>query len=839
MYTLSWPTHLKCEKMNKIVFKTALDPFGLSAYIPGEPVTDFVGRERELAIFKQQLMRILQHGISRAVRLQGPGGVGKSTLFNYLKQSIEKERAHKTEYSNYITEENDIFSTYFDVPDRMLEFRDIWFQLMDTIRANFEAELGYDLSLPEYIAFQLVYHMFKKNPKEIAEIIWPDINLNQDFSYIKLQKIIKPIYDNATVIVPKLQNYFRQKSRILRPTFKSIINEKTYEISRRDTSRIANLFRVLDETDSEDYLDTILEGSRSLFRGDDDLIRFFNDLMRYYACCTKKQPILLIGIDEVAKSKLNSQEDYFYQLGRLFVKLRNNLNYTIFVFISTTGDWEQYDIALNKKSDLRSQISEFMEKMILKSLDVNELIQVFKNRMIRFWNNYSDVISPLAPFYPFSPHTFLYVYRYRNRDLRDSILFLRKMWFNFRHYRRIPRLETIFENMREIRSLDSNQLSAETLRKFDMDIIRKEFEKPQRFKANSARSNAIEEGMEYAWKCLMNNSIDDITSVENNPNIHFSGHSRRPDVLIRLMGNLGAEFRRNIEFQIKAYGPNAYVDLKEISSSIELFNYQYTDFIYFIITGKGLNSVAKEKIQEMELKYPDRIRYPTLKIDQINYLYFLALFYEITGHSLGHEKSDENSARYCLESILGQTPESFLHRVKQLSFREPIIKVTTKPIEKIKPISPVSSSQSAEFKSESKFANIKDYVQKIKPKTASADFQVKKTEPIHEDKKEIIKEIPSWITKYPNFQSFRFELCALCRYLQTREHIARYKNKFTKATVTKNVIIPNAILDRNKFNEMVNELKNRGYLVPEKSSFKLTSVGLSLYKCIKSSDFKC
>ncbi|WP_457559020.1 ATP-binding protein [Candidatus Harpocratesius sp.] len=839
MCTLSWPDHIKRERMNRIIYKTALDPFGLSAYVPGEPVTDFVGRQKELAFFKQQINRILQHGISRAVRLQGPGGVGKSTLFNYLKQSIEKERAKKSDNTDYISEENDIFSTYFDAPEQMLEFKDIWYQLMDTIRANFETELGNDLSLPEYVAFQIVFHLFKENPKEIAQIIWPNTNLEQDFSYVQLQTIIKPIYDNAAQIVPKLQSYFRQKSRNLRPSFKSIINRKTYEISRKDTSRIANLFRVLDETDPEDYLDEILRGSKKVFHNNGEIIRFFNDIMRYYACCTKKQPILLIGIDEIAKSPPNLRENYFYQLGKLFVNLRNNLHYTIFVFISTTEDWEQFDIALKNKSDLQSQISEFLETMILSSLGVNELIQVFKNRMIRFWNNYSADVSPIAPFYPFSPNTFLYVYRYKNRNLRESIVFLKEMWFNFKHYRRIPKLETIFENMREIRSFDSNQVDAETLRKFDWDIIRKEFEKPLRFNSNSARSSAIETGIEEAWKCLMNNSISDITSVENNPTILFSGHKRRPDVLVRILGNLGAEFRRNIEFQIKAYGDNAFVDLNEIESSIELFQYQYTDFIYFIITGKGLSPKAKEKIQEIELNYPERIRYPSLKIDQINCLYFLALFYDIIGHTLGHKKNDEKSARYCIESILGQTPESFLHEVKQLSYREPSIKATTLTLERIKTKITVSSFKSDKMKSEPKFTDIKNFTPQTKTITSLTNFKEDKFESDWEDKKETLEETQSWINNYPYFKPYKFELCALCQYLQTREDHIRYKNKFTKATVIKNVIIPNAILDKGKFNEMVNELKNRGYLVLEKTSFKLTNMGLTLYESIKSTNFKC
>ena len=82
---LTWPSEKECKTINMIIFETDLNPFGIASYNPNELVSDFVGREEELNYFKEQINLVINHMISRAVRLEGPGGVGKSTLFNYLK----------------------------------------------------------------------------------------------------------------------------------------------------------------------------------------------------------------------------------------------------------------------------------------------------------------------------------------------------------------------------------------------------------------------------------------------------------------------------------------------------------------------------------------------------------------------------------------------------------------------------------------------------------------------------------------------------------------------------------------------------------------------------------
>ncbi len=53
----------------------------------------------------------------------------------------------------------------------------------------------------------------------------------------------------------------------------------------------------------------------------------------------------------------------------------------------------------------------------------------------------------------------------------------------------------------------------------------------------------------------------------------------------------------------------------------------------------------------------------------------------------------------------------------------------------------------------------------------------------------------------------------------------------------KNIIMDDASLNQNIFKDLVNLLKNTGYLIPEKELFKLTSIGENFYNTVKRSNF--
>ena len=195
---LTWPSKKDCMRLNKIIFETDINPFGLAAYNPNEPVTDFVGRREELGRFRDKIRLVFKHKISRAVRLEGPGGVGKSTLFNYLKESIEAERSIEKPKTDYILKNFDIFSTYFQIPDKISDFSDIWKPMLEGLKAGFELETGYDISLPEYIAFKIIFRMFLNDRNKLSEIIWLKDLPPKNILTVELKDIIDPLFNVST-----------------------------------------------------------------------------------------------------------------------------------------------------------------------------------------------------------------------------------------------------------------------------------------------------------------------------------------------------------------------------------------------------------------------------------------------------------------------------------------------------------------------------------------------------------------------------------------------------------------------------------------------------------------
>lgn len=840
---MKWPRREVRSRLDRIVFETSHLPFGVSAYNRNEKVSDFVGRRLELLTLKEQIQLVWNHKISRAVCLEGPAGVGKSSLFNFLKESIEAERIDSKATVTYLSKNTDIFSTYLEAPDKIADFSDIWRPMLAGLLPGFEEETQHDIGLPEYVALHLIFKMFQNDPEGLSEIIWPENRPPTPMKYVLFVDIIDPILDGGKETVEKLQAYFKKKSRIIRKIFSINIDGVPYKITRADNNTILDLFRVLDENDPGNFLDQINNADNRLFATNDELISYFNDLIRFYATATGKRPLLLIGIDEVAKTESSAGDQYYRNLGNLFVRLRNTLNSILFVFISTTEDWAKYDRVIDKLTDLHNQISVFMHRMPLRQLNVDEMTEVFKKRMRRFWERYPSEKSVELPYYPFTSDLFQFVFRYNLRDLRNSIQFLHKFWRGFRTTSRIPKFETMFDCLREVRYFANDPLGPDTIKKFELDIIMQSFNDDSRLKSNAARSSAIEKGLEMAWQCLQQETASKITNVQNNPHIRTSGGTRKPDIYVEIHGNLGAEFRRTIEFQVKAYRKDSTVKHKHIKSSLELFNEQFTDFIYFIITGQGLDTKAEFEVKKLELQYPTRIRRPPLTPNQEQYLYFLALYEEITRKPLEWENAEDvDVAKGILSRILGQQVEKFLMEIENLAFRKPIIAMEQPSEPIITPVQPVLRPTleiiAPAVKSQapvvpSKRPTISVLSNFAKPVSTESPPILPQSS--HQDRKDEVV----WLTSHPEMTAYRYEASALCSYLQTRENHKRSKNKFTVPTVSKNVILKDANLTLNKFKTLVKVLQRNGFIEKDKTSFKLTAKGVQFYQSVKAEAFKC
>ncbi len=346
------------------------------------------------------------------------------------------------------------------------------------------------------------------------------------------------------------------------------------------------------------------------------------------------------------------------------------------------------------------------------------------------------------------------------------------------------------------------------LQKFEITLIRSAFTDPQRFKNNAARSSAIEKGLENAWRCYLFEFPQVITKVENNPVIQTSVTKRRPDIYLEILGNLGAEYCRNVEFQVKAYGDTAFVEYANIQSSLELFNEQYTDFIYFIITGKGLNPEAEKAVRVLEQKYKTRIGRPTLNEHQQNILFFLALYQEIVGKPLGTSEFDLPIAADALRSLLNQDVNLFLREVQTLTYRGNTPSAESEvPVVEIPP--PVSKSpipSKSKISPPSKVPSKPKITSFIPKNQESAPSPAPTKTPVNPDME---SSRPEWVAQYPALTAYRHELCALCIYLKDRES-GKFRFKFTESTVSKNMIEGNANLDKKQFKLLLKAMENQG-----------------------------
>jgi Cdc6-like AAA superfamily ATPase len=820
---------LDTKDLDHVIFETNEHPFGVNAYNKNEKVFDFVGRKKELHEFREFIQTLTQQRISQAIRLEGAAGVGKSTLFNYVKESIEREKKDEVSSSFYLDANIDVFSTYFQLPGKVNSFTDLWKPMLEHLAAEFTEEMDMDVSYPEYVVYKFIFRCFELYPKEIAEIIWKDRLPPRELKYIVFNDILDPVYDYAEQVSRDFKNFYQNNKRKLRRELRTEIDGRVFEIKKIDTDILTKLFGTLDEND--EFLSQIINGDPKEFKDDDALISFFNALNRFYTVAAKKVPVVLIGIDEIAKVSVSTKEEetnYFKNLGNLLVRLRNNLNLILFVLISTTEDWEMFDATIEREGDLKSQLQAFIKKMVLKQMEIEETIQVFKNRIIRFWQKYPMNKSDSHLYYPFTENFFDYVYRYNSRDLRSSIIHLHKIWSTFRYMRSFTYTSNMFEIMRFVRQQDNNLLDGQNVKKFEWKIIEDYFNNSVYSKSNSARSSAIERGLEGAWKVLRQDSNLQINSVQNNPTIHVSnGGTRRPDILIEVAGELGMDHLRRVEFQVKAYR-NKKVSKTDIESSIQLFEEGYTDIIYFIITGEGFDSQAQFVVDKLREEYPNRILNPILGPNQELYLIFLALYKEIYGWPLGNSiDNDMLTVENVLQVLLGRNPRTFLSMVKQLSSRgfKPI-PVTESVLDK-KGSSSIDDIFSRDDQTELAKAGLE-----MVEESGIIDEEDQKTEDLS-----TAAATSNWLVSYEFMKNAKNEACALARYLESRENNARFKNKFTIATVDKNMIKPNAQLDTRSFKVLVEEMEEKGLLTKQKTTFELTDDGISWYEAVKKANF--
>lgn len=816
----------------KVILETQKQPFGLSVYLPDEKVSDFVGRVQEITEFKQYIQMVNQTGMSQAIRLEGPAGVGKSTLFNYIKEEIEEERINTDKPLQFLEKDVDVISSYFRMPESVSGFRSIWKKFMYEL--SFDDETGVsDIRFTEYVALKLIYRLLREDPEVVSKIIWENQAI-PDLRYIEFHDVAIRIDLSPKTIIPQLQNYFKNNRKGLRRKLITQFQEKKFEIKRKDTSTIINLFRSLNEEDEEEYYDLLGSADLSLFTTDDEVIEYFNDLWKFYMCATGKGLIILLGIDEIVKYDYTVGPDFYKQLGYMFVKWRDKLKSILFVFISTSDDWSKYDEVLIKNTDLRQQILPILHTIPLTQLSIEESSLVFDNRMNRFWESYASTRPSILPFYPFTHELFAYVLRTNFRNLRESIIHLNDLWTDFKVKSQVPKLNSSLRSLRYVKLHRQKAIFSVEFRNYDWEIVRQHFMESIHNKSNTARSGAIERGLEQAWKTIQQEKGSMITRVRNNPTIKINNHNRRPDVVVEILGQFSEEDKRRIEFQVKAYKAGNAISYSHVQSSLELFNAGYTDLLYFLMSGE-LDTQAQNVFNELSATYPQRIRRPILREEQVDYQYFLACYEDIVGWSLGdNPEIDIANAKDVLERIIEQPIDDFFEKVRHLTYRviDSSIIDTSEPGDSLGPFFPVEDTQTG-----SSEEHVKPIEENQESTTISGELF---DEPFIQESEEISspkiieKSDKTWIVEYRYLEGYENECIALVRFLMGRENRKNLKNKYTLSNFKKKVIDKDSLLTDGRFKQFNKLIVSRDIVQKIKSSFVLTDKGMQWYNLVKS-----
>ena len=819
--SLDWPSKAKQKKLNEFIGSSQTNPFVSIKYSTKDSLDDFVGRREELTLFKEYIIEVSQKADSKGIRLQGRAGVGKSTLFNYLKKMIETERRENPTVAEYLSSQYDIFSVYMVAPDNILSFGDIWKKLMDAMKGTFEGNLNItELYFPNFILLTLLEFLIKKYPKEALNEFWGKKYSRINLKKFNLSDLHKWITEDNDIpgLITRIQEFIKKYRVDLIKELKFHCDGHQYTISQTDYAQILNLFRVFDWDDA--YSSTILNLSPERFPNQDSIINFYNDLFRYYACIKKKQPILLLGIDDFARGPSIDQDLYYTDLAKLLTRLRDSLDFTLFVFISTTGDWMDYDNVVNLQTDLAGQLKGFMETMYLSHLTEKDVIQIFKNRMNSFWDRAHHLRPSEEPSYPFSDSFFSYLYRANGKDLRETIKLLGGIWRKNKIQEKFPNVVSDFDAIRVCHQSDFIPTPISNPQEFELDIIKKYFEKSNDFHDNRKRSEMVEKGLEQAFKALQP-QYPAITRVLNNRVIKINNKKRKPDVVLKLHQNRAKFLERTIEFQVKMYSPNNRIEKSKIQSSIDLFNLGYTDVLYFIITGDGFDQNGQAQVDKLREEYPTRVFCPVLSQRQIEYLYFITSFEEIMNKPLDQHPDGFEAAELAINQILGQKFTLFLQDVERLESRDKKYHTTLieEPIKKEIKKKDLSSFTTTEIpkKSTKKTAKKKS---EQKPQKDPRTQEVS----LFEKLEQIFPTISVW-------KPFTMELYGLSDYLQGREG-SKYSRQFAVDTVIRNIIDTNVELSNSNFKSLVKGLIQEN-LIEKKSStsslYKLSTTAESLF----------
>jgi hypothetical protein len=629
-------------------------PFSDFRYAKMKMINGFVGRKEELKKIYSAIRLVSENNSTLAIKVSGPGGSGKSTLFGYLIQLIRSKDIFKYIFSDESNRahESDVLMLpcFIDAPKgEKASVRYFWSSLVNSLEGQFSETIK---NFFEYFSMRFFFHCLRVIYEEFQDS--EVLKIMNEFVLSFDQKIQKSdwdfvvnldeIYNNKKIFK---REYTERILQLLNKHARSLSQHRIIHKSNKEirftykTDYIKALYDILNEDFElvESAMSQLSGLSSDFFKSDKNVIEFMLWVASTIEWINKKPVCFVVGIDNLGYlvEKSENHEETYTSFIQTLLQFRNDLQRFLFVLIGTTDDWERFEAFTRQNQDYKSQLSGFIYNVIeLSRLKKEEAVEALRFRIQNFWIQHKK--SPKDICYPFSESFFEYLYDYRLKNIREVLKTLNNLWEKFKSMGLVIKFSDPFELIRVVRSgqLDETDVvnfSPSDLLPFEIEAMRAAWNSISSGFADKERSKRVEKALANFLDILRENEEPrKICLVSHNPTIQFiqngKTETRYPDVLVQIYNPLALEDKRTFEIQVKIHSENKKISLTEIKGSLETLQHRKTDALVFLYTGPGLDGNAQSYISETGLSYQVFGTDPPNE-NQFNAILFMVFYEEI------------------------------------------------------------------------------------------------------------------------------------------------------------------------------------------------------------------
>ncbi|MBN2152954.1 MAG: ATP-binding protein [Candidatus Lokiarchaeota archaeon] len=600
-------------------------PFTRIKYDRKQQIETFIGRERELAVLADMLASAINADTAFGVKISGPGGSGKSTLFGYFSQLVRTSELFGKAYCRIEKKDVKVSVSFIDAPKgELMSARFFWRSMMlswDEENIDFLELFASQFALKALVVLwdKGVGH---EDLRPLLARLHP--NLDEELARHPVREVFdlgiyaQKLFDQVVAddgLLPRIRDAIYKGFRVLQKATITVPGGRVEQL-RIDKAYIDNLLDMLHgDFDVQSRAKARLIGeSDDLIKSDDQAITLINWFLDTWCWIEEKQACFVIGIDNIGymTAELDNKEQIYSAFLQTLLQLRDRVKGFLFVLIGTTEDWDAFNKFVNSNRDYPSQLSAFFTRNVeLVRLNENETRQALTDTMVKFWIARKKPLPPGNPCYPFSPDFFSYLYGLNTHKFREVLNALHQVWAHYKTTLRVVPLVRSMDMIRfvrfEIKGEQRRELAFSGLVPWEQDRALSWFEGiDSSFKAKE-QSTLVEAVLAGSFETLMaEESPRQIRLVSKNAIkvVKADGEScnRIPDVYVELEPSNPFETRRAFEVQVKMHEPTKEVKLGEIESSLELLSYAKTDALLFVMTGPGLEARAIDRIKEAGLQ---------------------------------------------------------------------------------------------------------------------------------------------------------------------------------------------------------------------------------------------